>query len=84
MKEMMMRFINPFGAKSIKYLLADREFMSKEWLDFLIERQINFAIPLKDMKIRIKKSLQTKAASQSFKHLQQFEYVEVEAVYEVT
>lgn len=81
MKEMMIRFINQFGANSIKYLLADREFISKEWLDFLIERQINFAIPLrKDMKIRIKKSLQTKAIGQSFKHLQQFEYVEVEAV----
>ena len=77
----MMSFVNQFGVKSIKYLLADREFMSKEWLSFLVEKQINFAIPLrKDMKIRLKKSLQIKAVGQSFNHLKPLEYVECEAV----
>ncbi len=81
MEEILMRFINNFGIHKIKYLLADREFMSKDWLDFLIRKQIKFVIPLrKDMLIRIKNSLQTKAVGKSFNYLQPLEYVDVEAV----
>ena len=55
------------GVHKIKYLLADREFMSKEWLDFLTKKQIKFAIPLrKDMKIRIARALQIRQLGKSF------------------
>lgn len=81
MEEIMMRFIGNFGVHKIKYLLADREFMSKDWLNFLIRKQLKFAIPLrKDMLIRIKDSLQTKPVGGSFNYLKPFEYIEVEAV----
>jgi hypothetical protein len=81
MEEILERFINNFGVKKIKYLLADREFMSKEWLDFLTKKQIKFAIPLrKDMKIRLENSLQTKAVGRSFNDVKPFEYIEVKAV----
>ena len=81
MEEILERFINNFGINKIKYLLADREFMSKEWLSFLVEKQIQFAIPLrKNMLIRITNSLQTKAAGESFNYLKPYEYIEVEAI----
>ena len=81
MEEILERFINNFGVQKIKYLLADREFMSKEWLTFLTRKQIQFAIPLrKDMKIRIENHLQTKAVGQSFNHIGPCEYAEVKAV----
>ena len=81
MEEILERFINNFGINKIKYLLADREFMNKDWLEFLIGKQIKFAIPLrKDMLIRIKNSLQTKTVGKSFDYLKPLEYIEVEAV----
>ena len=33
MEESLERFINNFGIDKIRYLLANREFMNKEWLD---------------------------------------------------
>src|SRR5690606_15294259 len=81
MEEILERFINNFGIGKIKYLLADREFMNCKWLDFLIQKQIKFAIPLrKDMKIRFTESLQTKAVGKSFDSLKQFEYREKDAI----
>ena len=81
MKEIIERFITNFGLSKLKYLLADREFMSKEWLDFLIEKQIKFAIPLrKDMLIGINGTLQTKPVWRTFNSLKALEYIEVEAL----
>ena len=81
MEEILERFINNLGIKKIKYLLADREFMSQDWLGFLIRKQIKFAIPLrKDMLIRIKNSLQTKPVGDSFNYLKPLEYIEIEAI----
>ena len=81
MEKILERFINNFGIHKIKYLLADREFMSKEWLYFLTKKQIKFAIPLrKDMKIRIENALQTKAVGKSFDYLKPFEYIEVKGM----
>ena len=75
MEEVLERFINNLGIKKIKYLLADREFMSQDWLGFLIRKQIQFAIPLrKNMLIRIKNSLQTKPVGEPL------EYIEVKAI----
>ncbi|WP_419235044.1 hypothetical protein [Rickettsia endosymbiont of Nabis limbatus] len=60
MEEFLQKFIKNLGVEKIKYLLADREFMNKEWLNFLINNHIKFAIPLKrDNKIRLEKSLKT-------------------------
>ena len=75
MKEILDSFIDNFGVGKIKYLLADREFMNHEWLAFLNERGIKFAIPLrKDMKVRFDQSVQTNAIGKSFNNLKQCEY----------
>jgi hypothetical protein len=51
---LMRRYLCLFGASSIEALLADREFIGAEWLEFLIENNVPFAIRLKaDMLIRL-------------------------------
>ena len=41
------RAIERFGAEKIEALLADREFIGKEWFDFLIANKIPFVIRIK-------------------------------------
>ena len=45
---LMERYLRLFGAASIEALLADREFIGAEWMEFLIENNIPFAIRLKE------------------------------------
>lgn len=45
---LMKRYLRLFGVSSIEALLADREFIGAEWLEFLIENNIPFAIRLKE------------------------------------
>lgn len=42
------RYLRLFEASSIELLLADREFIGKDWLDFLNENNVPFAIRLKE------------------------------------
>jgi hypothetical protein len=37
-------FLDLFGAKAIRYLCADREFIGKEWFSYLVAKQIDFRI----------------------------------------
>jgi len=41
---LMRRYLDLFGAASIKYLLADREFIGLEWLNFLDDQGVPFII----------------------------------------
>ena len=45
---LMQRYLALFGASSIDLLLADREFVGAQWLDFLCKNNIPFAIRLKE------------------------------------
>ncbi len=45
---LMQRYLALFGASSIDLLLADREFVGAEWLEFLCKNNIPFAIRLKE------------------------------------
>ena len=48
------RFIALFGKRSIKLLLADREFIGGQWFDFLTENGIPFAIRVRgDLNVRL-------------------------------
>jgi len=38
----MQKFINIFGKEKIKALLADREFIGKEWFNYLKKEEIPF------------------------------------------
>lgn len=40
-------YVNVFGVENINYLTADREFIGKEWFNWLKEKKINFLIRLK-------------------------------------
>jgi hypothetical protein len=40
-------FINIFGVESIESLLADREFIGKKWMSYLVEKHIEFRIRIK-------------------------------------
>jgi transposase len=46
-KAILEQFIAEFGASSIRFVAADREFASKEWLKFLVERKISFRLRIK-------------------------------------
>ena len=41
------KFIDEFGTESIRFVTADREFCSKEWLKFLLENKISFRLRIK-------------------------------------
>jgi hypothetical protein len=48
------RFIALFGKRSIKLLLADREFIGGQWFDFLAKNAIPFAIRVRgDLNVRL-------------------------------
>lgn len=50
--DLMRRYLGLFGVESIRFLLADREFVGREWMDFLCENNIPFAIRLRgDMRV---------------------------------
>jgi hypothetical protein len=45
--EIVEQFIAEFGADGIDFVTADREFASKEWLDFLVKHRISFRLRIK-------------------------------------
>jgi DDE family transposase len=45
---LMERYLALFGAASIQWLLADREFIGSRWMDFLSKNNIPFAIRVKE------------------------------------
>ncbi len=46
-KEILEKFIDEFGVESIRFVTADREFCSKDWLEFLIDRKIPYRLRIK-------------------------------------
>jgi hypothetical protein len=46
-KEILEKFIDEFGATSIRFVTADREFCSKDWLTYLIDRKISYRLRIK-------------------------------------
>lgn len=48
---LMQRYLSVFKAGSIKFLLADREFIGAQWLDFLFKNNIPFIIRIKSCQI---------------------------------
>ncbi len=46
-REILEKFIAEFGLESIRFVTADREFCSKEWLGFLIKNRISYRLRIK-------------------------------------
>lgn len=47
-KALINRFLRVFGVEKTAYLTADREFIGKDWLDFLVKRQIPFCLRIRN------------------------------------
>jgi hypothetical protein len=57
-------FIRLFGADKIAYIVADREFMSRHWSQFLINKKIKFYFRIRaNLVVTLKKELTVKASS---------------------
>lgn len=46
-REILQKFTREFGAESIRFVTADREFCSKDWLKYLIENKISYRLRIK-------------------------------------
>jgi hypothetical protein len=46
-RSIMQQYINEFGVGDIKFVTADREFASKEWLAYLVKNKIGFRLRIK-------------------------------------
>ena len=46
-KAILQKFIAEFGAESIRFVTADREFCSKQWLSYLIEKKVSYRLRIK-------------------------------------
>jgi hypothetical protein len=46
-EEILEKFIDEFGALSIRFVTADREFCSRQWLKYLIDKKIGYRLRIK-------------------------------------
>lgn len=46
-REILEKFIAEFGVESIRFVTADREFASKEWLVYLVKKKISYRLRIK-------------------------------------
>lgn len=61
------QFVDEFGTGSIRFVTADREFASKEWLTFLVENKIGFRLRIKANTLMTDKRGRSLHASQMLK-----------------
>jgi len=70
------QFIDEFGAGSIEFVAADREFASKEWLAYLVRNKISFRLRIKANTLITDKRGQTIHASKMLKTMKKGERAE--------
>ncbi len=70
------QFIDEFGAGSIRFVAADREFASKEWLAYLVKNKIGFRLRIKANTLITDKRGQTIHASKMLKTMKKGERAE--------
>jgi hypothetical protein len=46
-REILQQFVDEFGAESIRFVTADREFASKDWVAYLVEKKISYRLRIK-------------------------------------
>ncbi len=62
--ELIDNFIRLFGIDKIAYLVADREFMSRHWSQYLIDKKIDFYFRIRaNLVVTLKNGLKVKASS---------------------
>lgn len=78
------RFVRLFGAQCIAYLLADREFIGKDWLSYLQKEQIAFIIRIRENAlVDGKKGGKVKKLFTHLKVLQGYYYTKARKIYGV-
>ncbi len=70
------QFIDEFGAESIEFVTADREFASKEWLSYLVKNKIGFRLRIKANTLITDKRGQSIQASKMLKTMKKGERAE--------
>jgi len=73
-KDLLKEFINIFGAKKIKVLTADREFIGEEWINWLKENKIPFVIRIKSNTLIDENYFDSKDAKSLFAHTNKDEF----------
>jgi len=74
-KDILEKFIEQFGVEKIEVLLADREFIGKEWFKWLNEKKIPFVI-------RIRSDINTDKEFMNTSNIDElFKYIEIDEFY---
>ncbi len=62
--ELIDNFIRLFGVEKIAYLLGDREFMSREWTQYLIDKKVEFHFRIREnLIVTLKNGLKVKVST---------------------
>jgi len=68
-KALMEKFIELFGVNRVDALTADREFIGKEWFEWLSEQQIPFVIRIRNNSLVNENEFDDKNVNELFKHV---------------
>jgi hypothetical protein len=73
-KYLMEKFIELFGVERIKVFTADREFIGREWFEWLNENDIPFVIRIRNNTLTDENELDSKSVDELFKHVRKNEF----------
>lgn len=73
-KILMGQFIGLFGTKRIKALTADREFIGKEWFEWLMDEDIPFVIRIRNNLLLDQDQLDARTVAELFAHVRKNEF----------
>ena len=73
-KDLMQKFINLFGVDRINAFTADREFIGKEWFEWLNENNIPFVIRIRNNSLINDTHLDSRNVNELFQHVRKNEF----------
>ncbi len=73
-QSLMEQFISLFGVERIKALTADREFIGKEWFEWLMQNEIPFVIRIRNNLLLDQDQLGTRTIEELFAHVRKNEF----------
>jgi hypothetical protein len=71
---LMEQFVSLFGVKRIKALTADREFIGKEWFEWLMDKDIPFVIRIRNNLLLDQDQLDARTVEELFAHVRKNEF----------
>jgi len=73
-QQLMEKFIELFGVKRIETLTADREFIGKEWFDWLNKENIPFVIRIRNNSVINEDEFDSRSVDKLFNHVRKNEF----------